>query len=162
MAMDSTTVRNCERSTVLVVKVGARACAIPLRYLAETMRPLVIEPVPGVPGFVAGVSVIRGIPTPVVDLRALIESSERSAIFGRFVTLKVGGRQVAIAVDSAVGLMDLDSAEPGELPPMLRDADARLIEAIATRDGQLLMVLRATSIVPDEVWTAHMAAPAMR
>ena len=61
------TVRAWERIPVLVVMVGARACAIPLDHVAETMRPLPIEPVAGTPGFVRGVSVIRGAPTPVVD-----------------------------------------------------------------------------------------------
>ena len=62
-------VRAWERSPVLIVMAGARACAIPLDYVAETMRPLPIEPVAGTPGFVRGVSVIRGAPTPVVDLK---------------------------------------------------------------------------------------------
>ena len=162
MTDDSMTVRSCERSPVLVVTVGARTCAIPLQYVAETMRPLVTEPVPGAPSFVAGMSVIRGVPTPIVDLKALLENGERSATFGRFVTMKVGGRQVAIAVDSVVGLRNLDSAELGELPPILRDVAAGLIEVIATRDAQLLMVLRAASIVPDEVWTALATAQATR
>jgi purine-binding chemotaxis protein CheW len=103
---------------------------------------------------------IRGVPTPVVDLRALLENGECSATFGRFVTLKVADRQVAIIVDSIVGMRTLDSVEPGELPPMLRDVASGLIEAIATRDEQLLMVLRAASIVPDEVWTVFEAAQA--
>ena len=124
------------------------------------MRPLVVESVPGVPGFIVGVSMIRGVPTPIVDLRALLENGECSAAFGRFVTLKVGERQVAIIVDSVVGLRTLDLAEPGELPPMLWDVAAGLIEAIAMRDEQLLMVLRAASIVPDEVWTTLAAAEA--
>ena len=66
--------RALETSPVLVVLVGARACAFPLRHVAETLRPLPIKPVAGTPGFVRGVSVIRGTPTPVVDLKALLET----------------------------------------------------------------------------------------
>ena len=72
-------VRAWERSPVLVVMAGARACAIPLHHVGETMRPLRIEPVGRTPGFVRGVSMIRGAPTPVVDLKALLENSENSA-----------------------------------------------------------------------------------
>ncbi len=75
---DVLTVRASEISPVLVVMVGARACAFPLHHVAETMRPLPIEPVAGTPSFVRGVSVIRGMPTPVVDLKALLESSANS------------------------------------------------------------------------------------
>jgi chemotaxis signal transduction protein len=70
------TVRATEVSPVLVVMVGTRACAFPLHHVAETMRPLPIQPVAGTPSFVRGVSVIRGTPTPVVDLKALLENSE--------------------------------------------------------------------------------------
>jgi purine-binding chemotaxis protein CheW len=147
---------------VLVVTVGGLACAIPLHHVAETMRPLSIEPVAGTPGFVRGVSVIRGAPTPVVDLKALLENGENSAAYGRFVIMKVGERRVAIGVDGVVGLRNLDSAQMAELSPMLRDVAADLIEAIGTRDAQLLVVLRAARIVPDEVWTTLAAAEATR
>ena len=156
------TVRASERSPVLVVTVGGLACAIPLHHVAETMRPLSIEPVAGTPGFVRGVSVIRGAPTPVVDLKALLENGENSAAYGRFVIMKVGERRVAIGVDGVVGLRNLDSAQMAELSPMLRDVAADLIEAIGTRDAQLLVVLRAARIVPDAVWTTLTAAEATR
>ena len=80
------TVRATEVSPVLVVMVGSRACAFPLHHVAETMRPLPIKPVAGTPGFVCGVSVIRGTPTPVVDLNALLENCENSPSYGRFVS----------------------------------------------------------------------------
>ncbi|HEY5276648.1 MAG TPA: chemotaxis protein CheW [Coriobacteriia bacterium] len=156
------TVGTSERCPVLVVTVGALACAIPLHHVAETMRPLSIQPVAGTPGFVRGVSVIRGAPTPVIDLKALLENGENSAGYGRFVTVKLGERRVAIGVDGVVGLRNLDSAQLGELPPMLRDVAAELIEAIGTRDAQLLVVLRAVRIVPDDVWTTLAAAEATR
>ena len=156
------TVSASERSPVLVVTVGARACAIPLHHVAETMRPLPIEPVAGTPGFVRGVSVIRGAPTPVVDLKALLENGENSATYGRFVTMKLGERRVALGVDAVVGLRSLDSAQFGELPPILRDVAADLIDAIGTRDAQLLVVLRAARIIPDDVWATLAKAEATR
>jgi len=154
--------RASERSPVLVVTVGARACAIPLHHVAETMRPLSIEPVAGTPGFVRGVSVIRGAPTPVIDLKALLENGENSATYGRFVTMKLGERRVALGVDGVVGLKNLDSAQLRELPPMLRDVTGDLIEAMGTRDAQLLVVLRASRMVPDEVWSTLAAAEVTR
>ena len=116
-----------ETSPVFVVMVGARACAFPLHHVAETMRPLPINPVAGTPSFVRGVSVIRGTPTPVVDLKALLENSDNSPGYGRFVSLKLDDRRVAIGVDSVVGLRHLDSAQLGELPPLLRDVSQQPI-----------------------------------
>lgn len=147
---------------VLMVTAGARACAIPLCHVAETMRPLAIETVAGTPSFVRGVAVIRGEPTPVIDLNALLGDGESGTRYGRFVTIKVGARRVAIGVDGVAGVRDLDSSRLGELPPMLRDAAAGLVEAIGTRDAQLLVVLRTARMVPDDVWTALAATEATR
>ena len=152
--------RALETSPVLVVMVGARACAFPLHHVAETLRPLPIKPVAGTPGFVCGVSIIRGTPTPVVDLKALLENSDNSPSYGRFVTLKLDDRRVAIGVDSVVGLRHLDSAQLGDLPPLLRDVSADLVESFGTRDAELLLVLRAAHIGPDEVWATLAAAEA--
>ena len=146
--------RATQVSPVLVVMVGTRACAIPLHHVAETMRPLPIQPVAGTPDFVRGVSVIRGTPTPVVDLKALLENSENSPNYGRFVSLKLEERRVVIGVDSVVGLKHLDSAQLGELPPLLRDVNTGLIESFGTRDAELLLVLRTAHIIPDEVWAS--------
>lgn len=161
-AESQVTVRASEKSPALIVTIGARICAIPLHHVVETMRPLPIEPVGGTPGFVRGVSVIRGVPTPVVDLRALLENSASGATYGRFVTLRSGERRVAIGVDGVVGLRSLDAAQLGELPPILRDVGTDLVEAIGARDAQLLVVLRAARIVPDEVWTVLAASEARR
>ena len=147
-------IRATEVSPVLVVMVGTRACAIPLHHVAETMRPLPIQSVAGMPNFVRGVSVVRGTPTPVVDLKALLENSENSLSYGRFVSLKLEERRVVIGVDSVVGLKHLDSAQLGELPPLLRDVNTDLIESFGTRDAELLLVLRAAHVVPDEVWAS--------
>lgn len=104
---------------------------------------------------------IRGAAIPVVDLKALLENSETRTTYRRLVTVKVGPRRVALGVDGVVGLRNLDPAQLGELPALLRDVDADLIQAIGTSDAQLLVVLRMARIVPEEVWaTLETAAQA--
>jgi len=151
-----------ERDRALIVTVGTRVCAIPVEHIGETMRPLSIEPIAGMPGFVRGVSVIRGVPIPVIDLGALLQASESSTTYGRFVTLKIGERRAAIGVDGIVGLKNLDLTQVGELPPLLRAANADVIDAIGTCDAQLLIVLRALRIVSADVWTVLEAREAAR
>jgi purine-binding chemotaxis protein CheW len=143
-----------ERDRALIVTVGTRACAIPVEHVGETMRPLPIESIADMPEFIRGVSVIRGTAVPVVDLGALLQTSDRSDTYGRFVTVKIGERRVAVAVDGVVGLRNLDLTQIGELPPLLRASDPRVIDAIGTCDAQLLIVLGAMRLVPDEVWMA--------
>jgi len=143
---------------VLVVRDGVRAWAIPLESVVETMRPLPMEPVTGTFDYVAGVSIIRGVPTPVLDLDALSSGTKASASFGRVVTLRLGGRPIALGIDSVVGVRDLDAAEFRELPPLLRDVTADRIEAMGARDAELLHLLRTSRLVDETVLSALASA----
>jgi purine-binding chemotaxis protein CheW len=135
----------------LLVRVQTRVCAVPLMHVVETMRPLPLEPIAGMPSFVRGVSIIRGVPTPIVDLGVVLGAT--GGVGERLVTLRLGNRQVALSVDAVLGLHDLDPVMQ-ELPPLLTGAPQDIIEAIATLDGEILMVLREGWELPDEVWQA--------
>jgi purine-binding chemotaxis protein CheW len=136
----------------LVVRVQSLVCAVPLLHVVETMRPLAVEPIAGMPAFVRGVSLIRGLPTPVVDLGVVLGAL--GGVAERLVTLRLGERQVALAVDAVLGVRDLDLSTVQELPPLLRGAQKDIIDAIGMLDDEILMVLRAGWELPDEVWQA--------
>lgn len=138
----------------LILCVQTRICAVRLAHVIETMRPLPIEVISGVPSFVLGVAIVRGIPTPVVDLGAVLGiSSEHEG--QRFVTVRTGSRQVALLVDSVLGVRDLDAiTTTKELPPLLRGASRNIIEKIGTLDQQFLEVLEEGWMLSDEVWQA--------
>ncbi len=137
----------------LIVGLQGRICAVPLKHVIETMRPLPVEPLSGVPSFVRGVSIIRGIPTPVVDLGAVLGTPNELA--ERFVTLRVGDKQVALSVSAVLGVRVLDTIMTvQELPPLLQDAASDIVAMIGTLDEQFLMVLQAGWELPDVVWQA--------
>jgi purine-binding chemotaxis protein CheW len=139
-----------KQGRTLIVRVKGRLCAVPLPHVIEIMRPLSVEPISDVPSFVQGVSIIRGILTPVVDLGSLLGMP--NGVADRFVTLRVGERQVALSVDSVLGVRELDSSKIGELPPLLQGASKDAIEAMGILDEQLLVVLCAAWVLPDELW----------
>lgn len=146
--MAGTVAPGTEETTSLLCRAGAVLCAIPLGYVVETMRPLPIEPLPGTPPFVRGLSVIRGVPTPVVDASLLLGETP-SAAPGRFVTMEVGERPVALAVESVIGVRALSALTFAELPPLARAAAAGVVAAISTLDAELLLVLEAARLLPD-------------
>src|ERR1700690_794114 len=94
---------------ILLCQARTQRCALPLANVVETMRPQAIEPVAGAPGFVLGVSRIRGEHLPVVDLGRLLELPDVAAPT-RFVLLKYGARRVALQVESVFGVGALESA----------------------------------------------------
>jgi purine-binding chemotaxis protein CheW len=142
----------------LLCRARDRLCALPLEHLVETMRPLPVTPVPGAAPFVRGLSLIRGGPVPVVDLGALLGAREQAEPT-RFVTLRIGDRRVALAVERVVGIQQLPSVLT-TLPPVLADAPAEFVSAIGAVDAELLLVLQALRLVPDSVWGAAEAGSA--
>ena len=152
--------RAVEIRKALIIRLESCICAVPLTYVIETMRPLPVESISGVPSFVRGISIIRGIPTPVVDLAAVLGSpSEHTE---RFVTLRVGDKQVALSVNAVLGVRDLGTvATIRELPPLLQRASKDVIETIGTLDEQVLIVLREGWELPDEAWQTLTAQEAV-
>lgn len=132
-------------------------CALPLSHVGETLRPLPITPIPEMPPCVLGAATLRGTAVPVVALAALLGAPPAAP--GRFVSLRIGERWAALAVDEVIGVQALPAAVLDQTPPLLDGgADAQLA-GISTRDTELLMVLRAARAVPESVWQA-LAAPA--
>lgn len=136
---------------VLLVRVPFAVCALPVSEVIETMRPLPISPLSNVPDFIYGIAVIRGIPTPVIDLGALFQAEERT-LSRRFVTVRCGGRAVALAVQSVIGVAGLDSLNFTNMPSLLKTARTDVIEAIGSLDAELLVMLQTTTLVPESVW----------
>jgi purine-binding chemotaxis protein CheW len=147
-------------SRVLIVEVRTGACALPLMHVIETTRPLPIEPIACGLSFVRGVSIIRGAPTPVVDLGALLGTSDGAP--GRFVTLRLGDRQVALSVNAVLAVRELDTLTIQKLPQLLDGASKDVIEAIGTLDEQMLIVLQAGWQLPDALWHAVAAREASK
>jgi purine-binding chemotaxis protein CheW len=144
----------------LVCRTGSRLCAVPLASVIETMRALPIEPLTGGRHAVAGLSMIRGAPVPVVNVAALFGDEHSAA--ARLVTLSVAGRRVALAVGDLVGIRSFAAAEAGPLPPLLRDASTEAIAAIGALDGEFVLVLQAARLVPDATLNTPAAPEAAR
>lgn len=141
----------------MLVAIGSRSGSIPLQHVLETMRPLPIEPVAGVPAFVLGLSVIRGAPVPVVDLAAVLGATGSCAP-SRFAVLKIGDRRVALAVEAVLGVRAVDATALERVPPLLGEASADVLEAIGSLDAGLLLALRTARLVTEEVWRTLDAA----
>lgn len=150
--------RAAQPCVALVFRVGPRRCALPVAHVVETMRPLPVAGVAGVPPAVLGVAVIRGAPAPVVDLAQVMAVTDAGAP-GRFVLVRVGGRRAALAVTEVLGVYALDAAVFEALSPLLRD-EAGAVSAIGVHDREILSMLDGARVVPESAWDALRAAGA--
>jgi purine-binding chemotaxis protein CheW len=136
---------------ILLCRAGSLVCGLPIERVAETMRPLPVEQMTGMPEFVSGLSIIRGKAVPVVDLAALLRG-DRETRPQRLVVLKIEERRVALSVSQVEGIRTLERDTLEILPPLLGGARADLVSSIGSLDEQLLLVLASAHILPASVW----------
>jgi purine-binding chemotaxis protein CheW len=137
--------------SALLVRSGGQICAVPLPQVEETLRPLPLQPLAGMPPYLSGLSVIRGTPTPVVDLTALLAGA-RGSPARRWVTLRLGARRAALAVDDVLGVSALGGDSAAALPPLVSKATSGAMGSLGALDEQLLWVLNATRLLSEEEW----------
>ena len=140
------------RGAHLVSRAGGKLLALALPDVVEVMRPLPISRLGGAPAFVVGASVVRGAPVPVIDAGLLLGSDPSARASGRWISLRLGARRAALAVDEIVGAMTFDEAKLELMPPLLHGVASGAADSVATLDEQLVLVLRAGRIVPEPVW----------
>ncbi|MBI4869748.1 MAG: chemotaxis protein CheW [Candidatus Wallbacteria bacterium] len=139
--------------SVLIVRAGGLIAALPVGSVMETMRPLPVARLSGVPAFVAGSAVVRGEVAPVVDLAALLTGRPLSAT-SRWVCVVAANRRIAVGVDAVESVSRLPAETLEALPGLLEGAAAGAVERLAAHDTDLLVLLRLSKLIPPEVWGA--------
>jgi purine-binding chemotaxis protein CheW len=87
---------------------------------------------------------------PVVDAGLLLGGEEANA--SRFVSIRIGERTVALAVDAVLGVRAIADDDLRELPPLLGGASGDVIALLGQLDSEMLVVLEDARLVPDSVW----------
>lgn len=137
------------RMWCLLCRCGAVLCALPVEQIVEIMRPLPVERIAGAPAYVRGLSVIRGVPVPVVDLGLIV--GEHATLSVRLIAVKAASRIVAVTVDWVLGISAIAADALGQLPPLLRDTAPDTVAAIGATDKELIIFLQTARLVPEDV-----------
>lgn len=148
----------------LVFGVGDLLCALALRDVVETIRPLPVQPLAGTADILLGVSVIRGLAVPVVDTARLLGAgAERPS---RFVTTRTERGPLAYATGPVIGVLPVEPDGSRPPPPMLAAAATRLVAAVGVLDSRPLLFLRGAGLLAKtntkdikDVKTGSKAAP---
>jgi len=138
------------RLSVVLVRSGDLFCALPLASVIETLRSPPITAIAGAPQWVQGVAVIRGATVVVVDLGIMLGADASEAGQARIVTLRVGARVIALAVESITGVREFDRTMLSEVPPLLLQAHPEVLTAIGLLDGELMLVLDGSRIITEQ------------
>lgn len=134
---------------VLLLEAAGSTYALNLADVSETLRPLRVETLPHLPGFVLGAARVRGVVAPVADLSCLLTG--RRGLDRRWISLRCNGRPALLSVDRVRGVSALAHATAQALPPLLDDP-ATPVAQLRVLDSGLLAVLEAGRLIPDAAW----------
>ena len=140
----------------LVFRAGPLLCALRLDEVLETMRPLATRSLAGTPAFVRGISVLRGVPTPVIDVSRLLGGGPAEP--ERYVAVRTERGAVALATGPILGISTVEAEPSGGHPALLGGGNSRLVAGVGTLGTEPLLLLQSMRAVPDEVWEAAAAA----
>jgi len=136
----------------LVFRAGSLLCALRLDEVIETLRPLAVRPLAGTPPFVRGVTIMRGVPAPVVDVARLL--GDEQAEVARFVAVRTERGPVAFATGPVLGIRATTADAPTASGALIGGAPGGLVAGVGTLDAEPVLLLQSMRVVPDEVWAA--------
>jgi purine-binding chemotaxis protein CheW len=141
----------------LVFRAGSLLCALRLDEVIEIMRPLAVRPLAGTPSYVRGVTIMRGVPTPVIDVARLVGGEQADA--DRFVAVRTERGPIALATGPVLGIRAAVTDAAAQHPALLGGASSRLVAGVGTIDAEPVLLLQSMRVLPDEVWAAAAGVP---
>jgi purine-binding chemotaxis protein CheW len=119
----------------------------------EVLRVSEIAPVPGAPHYVLGIINLRGNVVTVIDtrIRLGLETSEVTDST-RIVIIEGAKHVVGILVDCVAEVVDLTMSDVESAPSVGNDESAKYIQGVASRDGELLILVDLNKLLTDEEW----------
>ena len=124
---------------------------INVMQVQEVLRVSEIAPVPGAPHYVLGIINLRGNVVTVIDtrIRLGLETSEVTDST-RIVIIEGAKHVVGILVDCVAEVVDLTMSDVESAPSVGNDESAKYIQGVASRDGELLILVDLNKLLTDE------------
>ncbi len=137
---------------VIVFQLKEKEYAIPVHQVRGIEKVLHITRVPNAAHYIKGVINLRGVVTPIIDLRARfdIEEAEYSEE-NRIIIVSLEDLEVGLVVDTANDVIDIpnDSIEPQ--PGVAGTEEAEFITGVAKLEKRLLILINLEKILmPDK------------
>lgn len=136
---------------VIVFQIKDEEYTVPVELVGSIERMMPITRVPGTKTYVKGVLNLRGVVTPVIDLRERfgIDESETTDQT-RIITVTINEMNVGLIVDAANDVLDLneDSIEPP--PEVVGTVEAEYIQGVAKLEQRLFILLNLEKVLSKE------------
>ncbi len=126
---------------------------VPVEQVMEVLRFTDITPVPGAPAAVMGIINLRGNVVTVLDTRKKFGLPSRTPDDStRIVVTTINEHVIGILVDNVSDVMWLRASEMEATPNTSGDESARFIQGVASRDGELLILVDLLKLFAEDEW----------
>ena len=133
---------------VIVFQLADKEYAIPVSHVQGIEKLMHITRVPKTPQFVKGVINLRGVVTPIIDLRERfnlpVSGDEETA---RIIIVMLENMEVGFVVDSANDVLDIALESIEQQPEVVGSLEEEFISGVAKLDKRLLILLHLDQIL---------------
>ena len=127
---------------VVVFQLKEKEYAIPIQQVRGIEKILHITRVPNTAHFVKGVINLRGVVTPIIDLRARFDIEESDYTDdSRIIIVNFDDLEVGLIVDIANDVIDIPSASLEPRPEVVGTEEAEFITGVAKIEKRLLILI---------------------
>lgn len=137
-----------ENIKVIVFQLADKEYAIPVSCVSGIEKLMHITRVPKTPHYVKGVINLRGVVTPIIDLRERfnipVSKTEDTA---RIIIVSVEDMEVGFVVDSANDVLDITASSIEPQPEVVGSLEEEFISGVAKLDKRLLILLHLEKVL---------------
>jgi purine-binding chemotaxis protein CheW len=133
----------------LIFKVGQEEYGVNIGQVVSIERMQTITAYPNRPPHVLGVTTLRDVVTPVVDLRAaLTGESLQPTDATRIIIVQTYDNAIGLVVDAATEVLDI-ALDTIQHPNLLEEKDVSYLKGITKLDHRLLILLDIEKLLED-------------
>lgn len=136
---------------VIVFQLKDEEYAVPVDQVGSIERLQTITRVPQTAPFVKGVINLRGVVTPVIDLRVRFDIEETDYTEAtRIIIVTIDEVEVGLIVDAANDVIDLPQQTIEPPPEVVGSIDVDYIDGVAKVDERLLILLNLQKVLTEQ------------
>lgn len=133
---------------VIVFQLADKEYAIPVSHVKGIEKLMHITRVPKTVRYVKGVINLRGVVTPVIDLRERFDLPvSGNDDTTRIIIITLETMEVGFVVDSANDVLDIDASSIEQQPEVVGSLEEEFIAGVAKLDKRLLILLHLDKVL---------------
>lgn len=140
--------QNAMEQQLVVFELAGENYGLDIAAVEGIIKMQAITKMPQAPAFVEGVTNLRGLVVPVIDLRNRFGLPAQDATRNtRIVVVYMGSTKVGMVVDGVSQVLHVQDEWVEPPPPMVTTANSAFIKGIAKLEGQLIILLDLTKVL---------------